>query len=309
MGDLLTTGSVLAAFLAGAVALFSPCCVTFLLPAYLAAAVKNRRWRLLPLTLVFGAGVTLVLLPVTLGIALVGSALARWHTPLYVAGGLLLLALGVMSVLGRSWSLPSLRAPSVERGDSAGLLALGIFSGVATSCCAPVLAGLVTLSALSAGPLSAIPLGLAYVFGMVFPLFLTALLWDRLRLGERRPFFERPVRLRIAGRSIVTSALNLAVGIAFATMGAVVLWLAATGRSAGTPGGRSAIGGFLSRLFDRVVSFLDPIPEPILGLGLLALAGLFVVAGLRGRSTDEGSCHDEQEGVEEEDVDRTPAQG
>ena len=47
MGDLLTTGSVLAAFFAGGVALFAPCCIVFLAPSYMAVAVKNRRWRLL----------------------------------------------------------------------------------------------------------------------------------------------------------------------------------------------------------------------------------------------------------------------
>ena len=53
--SLLTTGSVLAAFFAGGVALFAPCCIVFLAPSYLAVAVKNRRWRLLPLTFVFAA--------------------------------------------------------------------------------------------------------------------------------------------------------------------------------------------------------------------------------------------------------------
>ena len=48
MGDLLTTGSVLAAFFAGGVALFAPCCIVFLAPSYLAVAVKNRRWLRFP---------------------------------------------------------------------------------------------------------------------------------------------------------------------------------------------------------------------------------------------------------------------
>ena len=56
MPDLLTTGSILAAFLAGGIALFAPCCIVFLAPSYLSVAVKNRRWRLLPLTFVFAAG-------------------------------------------------------------------------------------------------------------------------------------------------------------------------------------------------------------------------------------------------------------
>ena len=65
---LLTTGSVLAAFFAGMVALFAPCCIVFLAPSYLAAAAKNHRWRLLPLTFVFAAGLALIMVPITLGV-------------------------------------------------------------------------------------------------------------------------------------------------------------------------------------------------------------------------------------------------
>ena len=57
--DLLSAGGILAAFLAGGVALFAPCCIVFLAPSYLAAAAKNRRWRLIPLTFVFAAGLVL----------------------------------------------------------------------------------------------------------------------------------------------------------------------------------------------------------------------------------------------------------
>ena len=64
MGDLLTTGGILAAFFAGGVALFAPCCIVFLAPSYLAGAVKNRRWRLLPLTFLFAAGLAVVLVGV-----------------------------------------------------------------------------------------------------------------------------------------------------------------------------------------------------------------------------------------------------
>src|SRR4030066_1648086 len=94
MGPLLPAGSILAAFFAGAVALFSPCCIVFLFPAYLASAVKNRRWTLLPLTFVFALGLAAVLLPVTLGVSLVMASVRRFPTPLYLAGGLLMLALG-----------------------------------------------------------------------------------------------------------------------------------------------------------------------------------------------------------------------
>ena len=130
MGGLLTTGSIIAAFFAGAIALFSPCCVVFLFPAYLAAAVKNRRWKLLPLTLVFTAGLAVVLLPVTLGVSLLSGTLKQYHTPLYYVGGVLMLTFAAFAFLGRSWSMPSfIRAPSLARGDGGGMFAIGVFSG------------------------------------------------------------------------------------------------------------------------------------------------------------------------------------
>lgn len=72
MGDLLTTGGVLAAFFAGGVALFAPCCIVFLAPSYLAGAVKNRRWRLLPLTFLFAAGLATILVPIDHVLGLTG---------------------------------------------------------------------------------------------------------------------------------------------------------------------------------------------------------------------------------------------
>ena len=294
MTALLVGGSVLAAFFAGAVALFSPCCIVFLLPAYLTTAVKNRRWRLLPLTLVFALGLAVVLLPITLGVGLVASSLGRWHTPLYVAGGLLMLALAALAFTGRTWSMPSfLHAPDVQRADTAAVFSLGIFSGVASSCCAPVLAGVMTLSALSSSPIGAAGLGLAYVFGMVSPLFVLAVAWDRLRLGERRAFRARPVTVRAAGRTVHTSTVNLAVAGGFAVMGGFVLYLAATGNTTATPGASLAIGRWLSSAFGHLLGALAPVPQPVLGLALVALAVLIVVAALRGRPFQprEGADH------------------
>lgn len=284
MNDLLTTGSILAAFLAGGVALFAPCCIVFLAPSYLSVAVKNRRWRLLPLTFVFAAGLALVLVPITLGMSLVASSIANYHQPLYYAGGALMLAMAALSLSGRMFSLPSfLRAPDTTRGDSGSFFALGVFSGVASSCCAPVLAGVMTLSALSGSPVGGLALGLAFTFGMVFPLFVLALLWDRYHLGERRFLQARPVHLRLAGRTLVTNTINLAVAIGFALMGGFVIFLAGTATMTGGPSFQVTLGRGVARFFGRIQTWTDPVPEAVLGLGLLALAGVFVFAALRDR--------------------------
>lgn len=281
---LLTTGSVLAAFFAGMVALFAPCCIVFLAPSYLAAAVKNRRWRLLPLTFVFAAGLAVIMVPITLGISLVAATVAKYHSPLYYAGGALMLLLAAYSLSGRMWSLPRfLRAPDTRRGDSGSFFALGVFSGIASSCCAPVLAGVMTLSALSGSPVGGVLLGLAFVLGMTFPLFAMALAWDRLRLGEKSWTRARTVRLRIAGGTLVTNTVSIAVAVAFATMGGFVIYLAGAARMTSGPAFQAAIGRWLSGQFIHLQRWLAPVPEPVLGLLVLAIAGVFVYATITDR--------------------------
>lgn len=304
--ELLTTGSIIAAFFAGGVALFAPCCIVFLAPSYLAGAVKNRRWRLLPLTFIFAAGLALVLVPITLGMSLLSGAIARYHGPLYIAGGLLMIALAVLALSGKMWSLPSvLRAPDTSRGDSASFFALGVFSGVASSCCAPVLAGVMTLSVLSGSPAGGLALGLAYVFGMVFPLFVMALIWDKAKLGEKKLLRAKLVRMRVAGRVVVTNTVNIAVAVGFTIMGVFIIALADDTDMTGGTRAQDMAASTLTDVFLAVQRFVSPVPEPVLGLGLLALVGVFVWATLserrrradRALALDEAtpatpSCHD-----------------
>lgn len=309
---LLTTGSVLAAFFAGMVALFAPCCIVFLAPSYLAAAVQHRRWRLLPLTFVFAAGLALIMVPITLGISLVAGAIARYHAPLYYAGGALMLLLAGYALSGHMWQLPSfLRAPDTRRGDKGSFFALGVFSGIASSCCAPVLAGVMTLSALAGSPVGGTMLGLAFVLGMTFPLFVMALAWDRLGPRDRSRLAARPIRLRVAGRTLITNTVNLAVAVAFAGMGLFVIYLAGSEKMTTGPGFQVTIGRWLGQQFEQVTRWLAPVPEPVLGLVVLAIGLGFVWATLHDRrsrdrrstpeptnpATDAGAvaaCHSDQ---------------
>ena len=282
--ELLTTGSILAAFFAGGVALFAPCCIVFLAPGYLAGAIKNSRWRLLPLTFVFAAGLGLVLVPITLGMSLLSGAIAKYHQQLYWAGGLLMLALAALALSGRMWSMPSmLRAPDTSRGDSASFFALGVFSGIASSCCAPVLAGVMTLSVLSGSPIGGFALGVAYVFGMVFPLFAMALVWDKAKLGEKGLFRAKPVRFRLAGRLVVTNTVNVVVAVGFAVMGVFVIALAGSTDMTGGTAAQAWASDSLTTVFAGVQDVLRPVPEWLQGAGIIALAAVFVWATLSER--------------------------
>lgn len=196
-----------------------------------------------------------------------------------------MLLLAAFSLSGRMLSLPSfLRAPDTGRGDTASFFGLGVFSGIASSCCAPVLAGAMTLSALSGSPLGGVTLWLAYTFGIVFPLFAMALLSDRYRLGERRWLQARPVTLHVGSHKLVTNTVNLLVAAGFAVMGSFVIYLANTGQTTSGSGFQVGVGRGLQRVFARIEDWTDPLPEPVLGLMVLALAAVFVVATLRDRN-------------------------
>ena len=284
--ELLGTGSVLAAFFAGMIALFAPCCIVFLAPSYLAAAVKNNKWRLLPLTLVFASGLALVLVPITLGASLVAGAIAKYHGPVYWAGGLLMIGLGVLALTGTMWSMPSvLRAPDTTRADSATFFSLGVFSGIASSCCAPVLVGVMTLSALSGNPFGGFLLGMAFVFGMVIPLLIMALVWDAAHLNERRWGKASPVSIRLAGHTLRTNTVNFAVAAAFLAMGIGIISLAQSPTMTGSANWfQRTAGDGVTQSAKTVLAGLAPVPEPVLGIGLLGLAALFVWFTLRNRT-------------------------
>src|SRR5216684_8149450 len=202
-------GSVLAAVIAGMIALFAPCCISVMLPAYFASSFQNRRL-LVAMTFLFAAGIATVILPIAMGASVLRQLLTTQHTAIYITGGLLMLALAIYVLLGGQIHLPM---PGRRAGGKAGILSvytLGIFSGVASSCGAPVLAGVIALSSVASSFLLALGLGTAYVFGMVAPLFVIALLWERLGGRVSRLFRPRAFSWRLGPLRRTLTATNLA---------------------------------------------------------------------------------------------------
>ncbi len=282
MTELVLAGGLAAAFLAGIVALFAPCCITVLFPSYLAAAVRNRRWRLLPLTAVFAAGLAVVLLPVTMGVGLLTTGLLRFHGLVYAGAGLALLAFAAVVALGLSWTLPMLRgAPDVSRTDAGGVFTLGVFSGAASACCAPVLAGVLTLSAVAPGLGWSTAFGLAYVFGMVFPLVVLTALWDRFGRRDLGWLHGKQITYRLAGRHVTTTTIDLVVAATLALMGAGLLVVAATGGTL-APDAQTGAGVWAAGVAERAAAWLAPVPDALVGIALMAIAAAAVaVAGRR----------------------------
>lgn len=270
-------GSVVAAVIAGTVALFAPCCISVMLPSYFATAFQNRR-RLVAMTFLFAAGVASVILPIALGAAVVQRVLVREHTAIFVAVGALLLALAAYVLAGGRIHLP---VPGRRAGGPAGPLSvytLGAFSGAASSCCAPVLAGVIALSGLASSFAVSLGLGAAYVFGMVAPLFVLSLLWERLDGRERRLLRSRSFSWRLGPIRRTVSGSGLASGVLLALMGAGTLYLGVTGPA------MPAAGSWQSEVSSELQHYGSVLTDAVSWVpGWAAAAALLVAVALLAR--------------------------
>lgn len=172
--------SLVASFLAGSLALFAPCCITFLFPSYLGTIFRDRT-KVIYYTLVFALGLAVVLVPVALGFRFAISFLDTYHKGIYYIGAGVMIIMGVMTVkpffkMPKFFSMPKFN-PEINTGSVFGL---GVMSGLTSSCCAPVLLAAVTLISLSPSTFQALVVALAYVMGIVAPLFIMSVLYRKI---------------------------------------------------------------------------------------------------------------------------------
>jgi cytochrome c-type biogenesis protein len=285
-------GTVLVSFLAGMVALFAPCCISVMLPAYFASSFATRR-ALVAMTFVFAGGLALVILPIALGAAALGSFVTSHHLIVYLAGGLMMVGLGLFMLVGGKLSLPmpGMRAQK-GRGPLA-VLSLGAFSGLASSCCAPVLAGVAALAGVSGSYSAALTLGVAYVFGMVFPLFLIALLWDQFNWGESRLLKGRRFGVRAFGRTLSVHSTALASGLILVAMGGVVIWIALRGNSMPTSGWQVSLSAHLQHYAHVLTQWAKTLPGWITGLAVVVALAALAWKALR-QAADTSSIEPEE---------------
>jgi cytochrome c-type biogenesis protein len=203
---------VIAAFIAGMIALFAPCCISVMLPAYFASSFQNRS-KLVAMSFIFAAGVATVILPLVMDAVVLRELFVTQHTPVYLIGGSLMLGMVTFTLLGGKLQLPMPGRTATAGAGPISIYSLGMFSGVASSCCAPVLAGVIALSSVAPSAALAAGLGGAYVFGMVAPLFVISLLRDRYDWRTSRLFRSRNVTWRIGSLRRTLSASMLASGL------------------------------------------------------------------------------------------------
>lgn len=172
--------SLTASFLAGMLALFAPCCITFLFPAYLGTIFKEGR-KVMFYTLIFALGLSFILVPVALGVRFFIGFFDEFHKSIYYFGGLVLILMGI-STIRPLFSIPISFNSSNKLNKNVNIgsvFSLGLLSGLTSACCAPVLFAAITLTTLSPTLIQALLVSLAYVLGIVFPLFIISFFYKK----------------------------------------------------------------------------------------------------------------------------------
>ncbi len=270
--DPLINTSIVAAFIAGVAALFAPCCIAVLLPSYLGAVFKER-YKILLMTFIFFLGILTVFLPIGLGAAALARFFNQYHNFVFTLGGLMLAGLGIGLIVGKSFSMPSPVHPTVQGTGVLSIYVLGLFSAIATTCCAPVLAGVLALSAASASVLWGGVYTLSYVLGMVAPLFIIASFLDKIDFTQKFSKLRKPRTLKVFGEFHFIPS-ELIAGIVFLAMGIYIIYLALTNGLAMESEYQLSINILAAEIVHSAHRFTSSVPEVVwagLALGVLVV--------------------------------------
>lgn len=260
------------AFAGGLLSLLSPCSA-MLLPAFFAYAFPSPA-RLALRTVVFYLGMLTLLVPAGIGAGALGGVLLAERGPLSLLAGLLLIAIGALQLARGGFELgpsTSWHPMSAERAASTYVLGMGY--GLGGFCAGPILGAILTLAANSGGAIPGALLLAVYAAGMAAPLFVLALVWDRLGGTWRGRLRGRAIRLGPLERhvsTLISSVLFIAIGVG------LIVFQGANPFAALYPG--AAADALTSGLETSLQSLADSSPLVLLGAtgGLLAVLGFLV---------------------------------
>ncbi|MET9506942.1 cytochrome c biogenesis CcdA family protein [Streptomyces flavidovirens] len=271
----------LAAFLGGLLALLSPCSA-LLLPAFFAYSIDSAS-RLTARTGIFYAGLATTLVPLGAAGSYAGRLFYGHRDQLVLAGGWLIIALGVAQILGMGFASRRIAALSgrIRPTTAVSVYALGAVYGLAGFCAGPILGSVLTVAAVSGSPVYGGLLLAVYALGMAVPLFVLALLWERFELGRRQWLRGRAFKV---GRFELHTT-SLLSGLFFVALGALFLVF----------DGTTALPGLLdvddSFAVEQWVSGLgESVPDAVLLTGVVAVVGVALALRARRRKApaDEG---------------------
>ena len=271
--DVLVGTSLIAAFVAGVAALFAPCCISVLLPSYLGNIFKEK-YKIFFMTFVFFLGMLTVFLPIGLGASVLAQLFSRYHNIIFIVGGVFLMLLGLSMLFGKTFTTPVIVRDSFKKYVSS-IYLLGIFSAIATTCCAPVLAGVLALSVASGTIVWGAIYTLAYVVGMTLPLFVIALFLDKYNLTERIANAKKTVALHVGSFKWRITISELISGIIFLGMGGYITYLAFSNNLYSHSDYQLDMNLYSAKFLNYIKGFIGFLPEYVWAALFIGLVGYF----------------------------------
>ncbi len=286
---------VLVALAAGVLTLLSPCSA-MLLPAFFAYAFSSRTV-LVRRTVAFYLGLCLTLVPLGTGVGLASRLFYGHRSTLIWVTGSVMVALGVLQILGGSFAVPLAArfqgvASRLRGTGTLAIVALGATYGLAGFCSGPVLGAILTMAATTSAAGGAALLAV-YALGMSVPLFLLALVWDRLGVSGRSWIRGRTLRLG----PVRTHTSSLVAGILFVVIGVLFIRFQGTAGITGTFGLGDTTDLEISAQ-EWLVRWLGGVPLWAVALAVAAVAAAVAVRRTRRRNSSA---------VREGDVRQDPA--
>ncbi len=205
----------LGAFLGGVLSLLSPCSV-MLLPAFFAYAFTSPA-KLVSRTGIFTLGLLTTLVPLGVFSGIFGSLMGENRGLLITIVGGLIIAIGLVQLLGVP--IPGLsvaEGAGADRTSAVSVFFLGAVYAVAGVCTGPILGAVLMMASLGGSPVYGAILLSVYAIGMVTPLVILTVIWKKFGSGVTtwmRPRMVHIGRWQNSLTSIVTGSLSIVLGL------------------------------------------------------------------------------------------------
>ena len=229
--DFLESVSFLIAFLAGVTTILSPCLLP-VLPAFFAYMFKERK-EITRMTLMFFLGFTPIFILLGVAATFAGNLFAAFFRNLgfYVSlAGFLLVFLGILYLLGVSFTFGQTHSPSKKpKGAWDVLIAGSLFGFGWVLCVGPILSGVLIAASVFHNYATTILLMISYSLGVFVPLFLLAFFYDKYDLGSSALMRGKTFSFSFFGERFEMHSTNLIAGLLLIFTGLIFIFFKGTG--------------------------------------------------------------------------------
>ena len=217
--DFLGKISIPIVFIAGILSLLSPCILP-ILPAFFAYTFKEKK-EISKMTSLFFLGFSLVFVAMgILGVIIGKASLVLlqdkiWFLILIV--GILLIALGIMSILGKGFH--GIVKQRRFQDDKLGVFVFGVFFALGWSAClGPVITGIILMISVIGNFFTGAYLMFFYSLGIFIPFFILSFFYDKYNLSKSRFIIGKEIRIfdkKINSTNLLSGLLLIIIGIVF----------------------------------------------------------------------------------------------